>query len=502
MPILIAALPLVCVLIGMAVLRASAIRSGLAGLALATLFTLGLFGPFSLTDAAGLPLPLAAGGTLAEALTSAFNILWIILPALALYAFQNRVGAIGRIRDALSGLTDNKRIQGLLIAWFFGLFIEGAAGFGTPVALGAPLLLGLGYSPVRAVMLALVGHAAGVSFGAVGTPTLAQLELSGLDPQGVAGHVAALHAALGWLLLIATVRLADDGPLSRADIGWALAAGVCFFIPSLALAALAGPELPSLAGALIGAALFVVLIRRFGRRDTVSGDLPVRALLADVAPYLVIVVLVLATRLIPPLQAATSEVSFGWDLFERFSGSFAPLYHPGTLLWCGLLIGAALTGRLAATGGAAREALGRLVMVSVALVIMLSLSRLMVQSGMITTLADAAAQTGVFWPVLAPSVGVLGTFITGSATTSNILFTELQLSAAQALNLPPVTMVAAQGFGSAAGNIIAPHNIIAGAATVGLVGREGEVLGRVVLICAAYTLLGGLLIAVAAGMVV
>lgn len=498
MPILLAALPLVCVLIGMAVLRASAIRSGLAGLALAVLFALGLFGPFSLADAVDLPLPQATTGTLAEALTSAFNILWIILPALALYAFQNRVGAIERIRDALSGLTDNRRIQALLIAWFFGLFIEGAAGFGTPVALGAPLLLGLGYSPVRAVMLALVGHAAGVSFGAVGTPTLAQLELSGLDPQAVAGHVAFLHAALGSLLLLATVRLADDGPLSRADVGWALVAGVCFFIPSLALATLAGPELPSLAGALIGAALFVMIIRRFGRQVGQTAGLPVRALLADVAPYLVIVVLVLATRLIPPLQAATSDVTVSWGLFERFSGSFAPLYHPGTLLWCGLLLGAAITGRLQATVGATREALGRLVMVSIALFVMLSLSRIMVQSGMITTLADAAAQTGALWPVLAPSVGVLGTFITGSATTSNILFTELQLSAAAALNLPPVTMVAAQGFGSAAGNIIAPHNIIAGAATVGLVGREGEVLGRVMLICVAYTLLGGLLIALAA----
>jgi lactate permease len=212
---------------------------------------------------------------------------------------------------------------------------------------------------------------------------------------------------------------------------------------------------------------------------------------ADLTPYLIIVGLVLATRLIEPLRVATSEAALSWSLFDQFSGNFAPLYHPGTLLWGGLILGALITSRTGAIWPATREALKRLIAVAMALFVMLALSRLMVQSGMITTLADAAATTGTFWPLFAPAVGVLGTFITGSATTSNILFTELQVSAAQALSLPITTMVAAQGFGSAIGNIIAPHNIIAGAATVGLVGKEGSVLARTVLWCALYTGLGG-----------
>lgn len=491
MPVLLAALPLVCVLIGMAVLHTSAVIAGLAGFAIAA--GLALFGPFNLADAVNLPLGPAAAGTLAEAAHSTITILWIVFPALALYAYQSHVGAIDRIRDALAGLTDNRRIQALLIAWFFGLFIEGAAGFGTPVALAAPLLLGIGYSPVRAVTLALLGHAAGVSFGAVGTPTLAQLELTGLGAEALAGHVALLHACLGWILLFAMVRLADDGPITRAELGWTLLAGACFFVPFLALAFLAGPELPSLAGALIGTTVFVTLLRRRGTDKPID----LRSLTADLTPYLIIVALVLATRLVEPLRAATSELTLNWNFLEQFSGSFAPLYHPGTLLWGGLIVGALITSRTAAIWPATREALKRLIAVSMALFVMLSLSRLMVQSGMITTLADAAATTGTFWPSLAPAVGVLGTFITGSATTSNILFTELQVSAAQALNLPTTTMVAAQGFGSAIGNIIAPHNIIAGAATVGLVGKEGKVLARTVLWCALYTGLGGAAILVA-----
>lgn len=491
MPVLLAALPLVCVLIGMAVLHTSAVIAGLAGFAIAA--GLALFGPFNLAEAVNLPLGSAAAGTLAEAAHSTITILWIVFPALALYAYQSHVGAIDRIRDALAGLTDNRRIQALLIAWFFGLFIEGAAGFGTPVALAAPLLLGIGYSPVRAVTLALLGHAAGVSFGAVGTPTLAQLELTGLGAEALAGHVALLHACLGWILLFAMVRLADDGPITRAELGWTLLAGACFFLPFLALAFLAGPELPSLAGALIGTAVFVTMIRRNGADTPIA----LRSLTADLTPYLIIVALVLATRLIEPLRAATSELTLNWNFLEQFSGSFAPLYHPGTLLWSGLIVGALITSRTAAIWPATREALKRLIAVSMALFVMLSLSRLMVQSGMITTLADAAATTGTFWPLFAPAVGVLGTFITGSATTSNILFTELQVSAAQALSLPATTMVAAQGFGSAIGNIIAPHNIIASAATVGLVGKEGKVLARTVLWCALYTGLGGAAILVA-----
>lgn len=493
MTILLAALPLLFVLVGMAVLHTSAVRAGLAGLALAAILTVGLGGHFDLADATGFSLGVAAMGTLAEALSSALNILWIVLPALALYAFQNKLGAIERIRDALTGITANRRLQAILLAWFFGLFIEGAAGFGTPVALAAPLLLGIGYAPVRAVTLALLGHASGVSFGAVGTPTLAQVELSGLDPTQIAGHVALMHAVLGWIFLFAMVRLADEKGLSRRDIGWTLFAGLCFFIPFVSLAFLAGPELPSLAGALVGAIVFVAAIRQ--RASSSLAKLDLRSLAADLAPYLLIVLFILATRLIAPVQETLSSVTVTWNLLDHFTGSFSPLYHPGTMLWCGLLLGALVTGRLGTIGPAAGDAGRRAVSVGLALLIMLLLSRLMVQSGMIDALAQAAAQTGPAWAVLAPSVGVLGTFITGSATTSNILFTQLQLSAANALDLPPVIMVAAQGFGSAVGNIIAPHNIIAGAATVGLIGREGEVMSKTLGLGIAVALLGGLVIA-------
>ncbi|MEO1453619.1 MAG: L-lactate permease [Pseudomonadota bacterium] len=486
MIVALAALPLAVVLIAMTVLHRPAAQAGLVGLVLALLLAVTTF---DLGAAAPAGLAAASLGTAAEALFSTGTILWIILPALALYEYQERCGALARIRNALVGLTENRRLQAILIAWFFSLFIEGAAGFGAPVALAAPLLVGMGYPPIRAVALALLGHAAGVAFGAVGTPTLAQVELSSLDPRALAGTVAMMQALAGPVLLLAMVRLAGDGPLTRTDLGWSLVAWVCLVVPSVGFAWLAGPELPSLGGALVGAVAFVAIVRRRDARamPDMSG------LIRDLSPYLLILALVLMTRLVPQVQEALRAPAITWSLPDAFSGRFEPLYHPGTLLFLGLGLAATFTGRLTYLAQAMGPALARLFPVALALLAMLTLSRVMVHSGMIDTLAGGAATTGAYWPLVAPAIGILGTFITGSATTSNILFTEFQITAATTLSLPPLALAAAQGFGSAIGNIVAPHNIIAGSATVGLVGREGAVLRHTGLICLICAAIGGTL---------
>ncbi|MBM9596033.1 L-lactate permease [Roseitranquillus sediminis] len=483
MSVLLAATPLAVILVGMGWLRRSAVVAGSAGLAVALILAATAFRPGEAGEA-GLRVGF---GALAEAVHATATILWIILPALAIFEFQRRAGAIERIRDTLAALADDRRIQAILIAWFFGLFMEGAAGFGTPVALAAPLLVGLGYNPVRAVALALLGHAAGVSFGAVGTPVLAQVEVAGLAADEIAPRVAALHALAGPVLLLLMVRLAGDAPLSRSDLAWSGLAALCFFGPSLALAYLTGPELPTLGGALVGTFLFVLVLRR----HRPSPGLSLRRLLPDLAPYLLILLLVLATRLIPPLQLMASGVVASWSFADTFSGSFQPLYHPGTMLFLGFFGAALVTGRGALIGESILAALRRLLPVAAALLVMLALSRLMVHAGMIATLASAASGIGPAWPLIAPLIGVLGTFISGSATASNILFTELQLETAQDLSLPPTFMAAAQAFGSAIGNVIAPHNIIAGSATVGLIGREGDVMAHTARPCALYVGIGG-----------
>ncbi|ESR23822.1 L-lactate permease [Lutibaculum baratangense] len=493
---LLALAPVLLILGLMVGLRWPAVHAGALGLALT--LAVALFG-FDYGGGSEGFAP-AVGGALAEAVFVAATIAWIIFPALCIYELQLRGGAFDVLKAALLRITDDPRILVLLVAWFFGLFMEGAAGFGTPVALAAPLLVGLGFTPVSAVTLVMIGHAAGVSFGAVGTPILPQMAATGFSGLELSRATGLLHGLLGWILLLfvfAVARRAAPRPASGAGWGVAGAAAGCFLVPYLSIAWFVGPELPTLGGALLGAVAFVALLH-VGRADASAG--PAAGTPAELwrasLPYLVLLVLVLLTRLVPPLQAATRSVEWTWALEGGFAGSFQPLYHPGTMLFLGFVLGGLLQGRRAAElRAAAGAAAARLPLVLLALVAMLGIARLMVHAGMIGSLAEAAATMfGGAWPALAPSVGVLGTFVTGSATASNILLTDFQVATAERLGLDVLWLAAAQGFGAAVGNIVCPHNVIAGGATVGLQGREGEVLRRTAVACLAYALAGGALV--------
>lgn len=508
-PAALAAAPVLLILVLMIGLRWSAARAGAAGLAAAAALALG---PFA-GDAPGGPAaadgPRLFAGVLAEGAFLSLTILWILWPALALHAHQQRAGALDALRAGLGRLTGERPMQVLAVAWFVALFFEGAAGFGTPVALVAPILVGLGLSPVTAVTAALLGHAAGVSFGAIGTPVLAQVGLTGLDPVQLAWRTALIHAVLGGVLMAFLVRAlapADGagGGTAAPPPAWSAFAAAAFLLPSLAIAALLGPELATLGGALLGGAAFAVALRLRARRAAGSGAAPAYeatppapGLARALWPYAVLVALVAVTRALPPVAEALGAVTVRFTLFEAFGAKANPLVHPGTLLLVALWAGAALQrvparDVLAALADAAR----RLAPVTVALLAMLCLSRLMLHAGMVATLERAAVDAlGGAWPLLAMSLGALGSFVTGSATASNVLFTSLQASTAESLGLPVALLVAAQGAGAAIGNVVCPHNVVAGAATVGLAGRESEVLRRTALPCATYLVLGGLLVA-------
>ncbi|MBX3603391.1 MAG: L-lactate permease [Rubrivivax sp.] len=491
-----AAAPIAAILLLMLGPGWSAARAGLAALVLALPLAWGAFG-FGSGPASSAAA--ALGGIAAEASFLAATILWILWPALALHALQQSSGALDTLRGALAGLTPRPALQALLVGWFVALFLEGAAGFGTPIALAAPLLVGLGVPPLQAVVLALLGHAAGVSFGALGTPVLAQVGLTGLDAGAIAWRTALLHALLGPLLMVFFVRtLAASG--QAPGLAWPALAAAAFLLPALVLAALLGPEMPTLGAALLGGALFAWALRR---APAAPAQAPAAGVGRALAPYLLLVALVLATRAVPPLADVLGALRLGWGFGgeagggARFSGSVQPLTHPGTLLFVSLLAGA-LWQRVPAreVGQALAGAARRLLPVSVALLAMLALARLMLHAGMVDALQQAAVQgLGSAWPLLAPALGALGSFVTGSATASNVLFTTLQVQTAEALALPAAALAAAQGFGAAVGNIVCPHNIVAGAATVGLAGREALVLRHTLGPCLLYLAAGGVLVA-------
>jgi lactate permease len=515
---LLALAPIVVVLSLMLGLRWSAARAGAIGLGLALLLGWSRFD----IGTEGRPAEVVAGA-MAEAAFITATIMWIIIPALAIHQSQLRTGAVDRLREALMGLAGDPRITALLVAWFFALLIEGAAGFGTAAALAAPFLVSLGMRPVTAVTAALVGHTVGVSFGAVGTPILPQVAATGLDGIVLSGSVGTYHAILGWVVPVAVALLVGralprpDGTAGARLWAWTVVAAAAFLVPFVLIATFVGPELPTLGAAVIGGGVFVSMLlavqgraagavgevvaaghdarvpRGVGREQSRDGPSP-RQVARAAAPYLALVALVLATRLVPPLRDALRGLELRWDLFGgEFGGVFLPLYHPGTMLLLALLAGAAWQGRAARTAGTAlADTVRTMGPVVLALLAMLGLARVLVHAGMVDVIAIAAADAlGGTWPLLAPAVGVLGTFVTGSATASNALFSDLQAATAAAAGLDPVRVLGAQGWGAAIGNAMAPHNVIAAAAVVGLAGHEAEILRRTVPLVIPYTLAAG-----------
>lgn len=491
--------PIVAILVLMIGLRWSGARAGVAGFLLALLIALSVFG-FGTTVQPRLGVAGATAGVLLEAAFIAATILWIIFPALCIHHLQVRAGGMRVLRDALASLSPDPRIMAILVAWFFALFAEGAAGFGTPVALAAPFLVGLGFDRVRAVTVALLGHCVGVSFGAVGTPVVPQIAVTGMTGVRIAAVTALPHLLFGGVMLYFLMRETTRLDTLRENawrgmLPWLLAAAALFLVPFYIIARWVGPELPTLAGAILGGGAFVAVLML--RRQPTAEPSGERAgwsrMITAGAPYLVLVGLILITRLIEPVESALRAVTVRWSVLEAFSGSVQPLFHPGTALLLGFLAGAAVQrASVRETGSAALAAVRQLGTVTVALVAMLALARTMVHAGMIDVLAESAATyAGAVWPVLVPAVGALGTFITGSATASNILLTDFQVATAKRLELALLPLVGGQGFGAAVGNIVCPHNVIAGGATVGLSGREGEVIRRTLVPCIIYALLGG-----------
>src|SRR6056297_1734818 len=244
--------------------RWSAARAGAAGVALTLPIAWLAFG-YGRTVLPQLGPVLATGGALAEAVFIAATILWIIFPALCIHELQQRTGALEVLRSAMGRLSPDPRILALLVAWFFVLFVEGAAGFGTSVALAAPFLVSAGFGRVEAVTIALIGHSVGVSFGAVGTPILPQVAVTSFSGLELSAATGVYHSLLGWVMplaamLLVTRSLPKERRLGRGIWVWTAYAAVLFLVPHYLISTFIGPELPTLAGSLAGGLAFVATL--------------------------------------------------------------------------------------------------------------------------------------------------------------------------------------------------------------------------------------------------
>ncbi len=496
-----------------------------------------------------MPAQWLAGATISGAL-SAFNILIIVFGAILLMNTLKNSGAISSINRTFHGISPDRRIQAIIIAFLFVSFIEGAAGFGTPAALAGPLLVSLGFPPLAAVVLALVGDSTAVSFGAVGTPIIGGVARV-LDGPAIRDAVsqygwswdtfihqigiwsAVPHLVMGTLmpLLIVIILTKLFGPRKNFKDAFEVApfaifAGLSFTIPYTLIAIFLGPELPSVLGALIAIAITITTARKgflmpkkiwdFDKKENWSADWtgtvePVAlkdkktiGTFSAWTPYLLVALILVITR-IPSLgikQLITSSaVTIAWKeiLGTSLSYKLQLLYLPGTVPFILVSILTIFMHKMdkesvKRTWG---KSLKQLIPATLALVFAVGMVNIMRFSGnndsgmldMLKTLSVAAASLlSPVWIFMAPLVGILGAFMTGSNTVSNILFSGLQYEVAAQANLSRTIILGLQVVGGSAGNMICVHNVVAASTTVGLPGKEGQIIRTNIIPALIYSL--------------
>ena len=501
------------------------------------------------------PVRLAAATI--QGLFISFDLLFIIFGAILLLHTLERSGGVAAIRRSFHGVSDDRRVQLVIIAWLFGSFIEGAAGFGAPAAVAAPLMVAMGFPAASAVMIGMMIQSTPVTFGAVGTPVLVGLSggLAGAEfdaALGAAGlemsdylrlttrRIVVLHGIAGILMpTFMVVMLTRFFGRNRSwteglsVLPFTLFGGLAFVVPYILIGFVLGPEFPSLLGAPVGLAIVVFAARRgfLLPKDTwefaeasswpsewVSGleiseeESRPGGQAAEVsapvawAPYALLGLLLVITRLPQlPVQGLLQAPAIAWpDIFGTgISASTTPLYLPGFVL----LVVVGITFflhrmRAPVLAGATREAARVLVGAGFVLVFTVPMVRVYINSdvngagldSMPLEMAEWVANSvGTVWPMFAGMTGALGAFIAGSNTVSNLMFSAFQYGVAEQLAVSTMMIVALQAVGAAAGNMVAIHNVVTASATVGLLGKEGATLRKTILPTIYYLLVIGTL---------
>jgi lactate permease len=500
---LLAALPILLILVLMIGFRWGAARAGAAGYLAVLAVAVYFFGANEIV--------LAYAHT--KAFLLALDVLVIIWAAFLLYRVADEAGAIRAIGEFLPGLTAEKGLQALLIGWVFASFLQGAGGFGVPVAVVAPLLTGLGFSPLAAVLIPSIGHGWAVTFGSLGSSFNALLSASGLGADTLA-PTSALFLGLACILTGPLVAHAAGGWVAvRRTLLPAVLIGAVMGAAQYAVAVWIGLwNLGAFSGGLTGLVLSIWLIRRQsnGGKFNNKSDMPV---LLAVAAYLILIVLTIIILLIPAIHNWMGQpvIAFSFPETVTSQGFVSPAgtnrpIHPFTHAGAILLYASLISFFVYRTFGVYRDGsvhriLGgtvrRMMSSSISIMEMVAMASIMGQSGMTESLALGLANlAGPAFSVIAPWIGAIGAFMTGSNTNSNVIFAGLQLRTAQLLAYKPAIILAAQTAGAGLASVAAPTKVVVGASTAGMAGKEGEVLRALI----GYTIIMVLFISLLSGL--
>lgn len=524
---LIALLPLVTVFVTLGVLKWKAHWAGLTAVLVAIIVAAVFF---------GMPVQLAALAATQGAAFGLFPIMWIVFTAILLYQVTVRSGHFEDLRATFHLISDDPRIQAIIIAFCFGGLLEALAGFGAPVAITGVMLMALGFSPLRAAAVVLLANTAPVAFGAIGTPIITAGNLTGIPYQEIGAYVGHQTPILAAFVPLLLVLMAGGRRGVRETWPVAVVVGLAFAIAQWISATWISVELTDIIASLAGLAAAVLFLRVWqpnGRDEAlavmhadrerelalVGGDANIatsgpasdfvvsadeleeraqgltkgRILLA-LFPYLLVIAVFAVAKLVTPVKdlLTGTDVKIPWPGLDgeiltasgEVSGAttytLAWLSSPGSmLLVCGLVVALVYGIGLSGWGAEVAAIAHKMRFAFLTVASMLALAYVMNLSGQTITIGTWIAGTGALFAFLSPTLGWIGTAVTGSDTSANALFATLQQSAAETAGIDPTLLVAANTSGGVVGKMISPQNLTIAATAVGLIGRESDILRKV-----------------------
>jgi lactate permease len=506
---LVAALPVFVVLVLLGAFRKPAWIAALSGLGAAAAVASGVY---------HMPATLVASTSLYGVAYGFLPIGWIVFTAVLLYRMTVETGKFEIIKDSIGGLTSDQRLQALLIAFAFGAFIEGAAGFGTPVAVAAAMLTGLGFRPFFAASLCLLANTSPVAFGSIGTPLVMLATVTGLPLGSLSADVGRICAPVSLFVPSYLVLVMGGFGALRAVFPAAALCGIAFAGAQFLVSSYLGPHLTDIFGSLAAMGSLVVLLQfwkpKGAERAKAHGHSTSEVLLAW-TPYAFLVTFVLLWGLDAlPVKAFVNRatITFPWPGLHNVVTRMPPVTakpSPYAAMYVFNWLAAAGTSCLFATFASAlvlkvsarklaaltASTARQMALPMVTICSVLALAFLMNYSGQSATLGLAFSATGAMFPFFSALLGWLGVFVTGSDTSANALFGNLQVVTANHLGLNPALMAAANSSGGVMGKMISLQSICVAAAATGMAQSEEAKLFR-------FTLKHSIFLAVVTGLVV
>lgn len=440
-------------------------------------------------------------------------IMIVIIAAIFTYNLAVYTKSMDTINNMLSSITTDKRIQVLILAWGFGGFLEAVAGYGTAVAIPASILMALGFDPVFAAVICLIANTVPTAFGAVGIPVTTLAKVTGLDVN-ILSYFVGLQLtffiiAIPLVLVLITTRSFKG---LKGVVGISLASGLSFAIPQILCAKYLGAELPALLGSIcsLGTTIFWAKIfckNKKDNKDIASGGVESAVSISKITfkegflawlPYILIFIFIICTSpLFPSINEALGHFKTSVVIYPNSSPTvFKWISTPGTLIIIAAFIGGVIQGaKIKEIVKVLLSTFKQLYKSTITVLSIVALAKVMGYSGMITSLAVVLVKiTGKFFPLISPIIGALGTFITGSDTSANVLFGSLQNEVAKSINVNPYWLAAANTSGATAGKMISPQSIAIATSATAMVGSEGKIFNQTLKFCVVYVSILGIVV--------